>query len=125
MNFLSSVCSLDPFIKEECHTEILTRPTREMFQLGQPYEFRVKSASPGAVPRTYIVQKHSLTVFWCRKYTSIRVYDLIDAPHDEGLPILAAAANAEVLGTMKQLGMFGLAERILDAQSAAFPDFLS
>ena len=44
---------------------------------------------------------------------------------EERLPIRATATHAEVLGTMKQLGMFVLAERIIDAQSAAFPDFLS
>ena len=126
MNILSSICSMDPFIKREGHTRILYSPYAYTFQHGDPFEFEFMVDDIFASWQRYTIHKDHLSISLLRYEPRLhREFLLHEAPHREGLPTLSVVADATVLATMKRLGLFELAESILDAQSSAFPDFLS
>ena len=122
MDILTSICSLDPFIKTEGHTKILYAPTKLAFQRGHPFEFEFRFDDAFASWQRYTIYKDKLSILRLPAVVErSRVQIMKDVPHEEGLPILSVVAGAKVLATMKRLGLFELAESILDAQSSAFP----
>ena len=126
MDILTSICSIDPFIKKEGQTKILRIPTPRAFQSWDPFEFEFKVDDLIAHWQRYTIYKDTLSISYLRsKRWAYRQYLLKDAPHEEGLPILSVVADATVLATLKRLGLFELAESILDAQSSAFPGLRS
>ena len=126
MDILTSICSIDPFIKKEGQTKILCIPTPRAFQRCDPFEFEFKVDDIVAYWQRYTIYKDTLTISRLRsKPWAYREYLLKDKPHQEGLPILSIVAGAKVLATLKRLGLFELAESILDAQSSAFPSLRS
>ena len=126
MDILASICSLDPFIKTEGHTKILHTPTKLTLQMGHPFEFEFRVDDALASWQRYTIYKDKLSI---SRLPAVgwpyREQIMKDVPHEEGLPILSVVAGAKVLATMKRLGLFELAERILDAQSSAFPSLRS
>ena len=126
MDILTSICSLDPFIKTEGHTKILYAPTKLAFQRGHPFEFEFRVDDAFASLVRYTIYKDKLSIL---RLTAVvepdRVQIMKDVPHEEGLQILSVVAGAKVLATMKRLGLFELAESIMDAQSSAFPSLRS
>ena len=127
MDILTSICSLDPFIKTEGHTKILYTPTKLAFQRGHPFDFEFRVDDAFASWVRYTIYKDKLSIL---RLTAVvepyhRLQIMKDVPHEEGLQILSVVAGAKVLATMKRLGLFELAESILDAQSSAFPSLRS
>ena len=126
MDILASICSLDPFIKSEGHTKIIHTPTKMTLQMGHPFEFEFRVDDAFALWQRYTIYKDKLSISRLpSRQWPYRVYLLKEAPHQEGLPILSTVASATVLATVKRLGLFELAESILDAQSSAFPSLRS
>ena len=126
MDILTSICSLDPFIKTEGHTKILHTPTKLTLQMGHPFEFEFGVDDVLASWQRYTIYKDKLSISRLpSRQWPYRVYLLKEAPHQEGLAILSTVASANVLATMKRLGLFELAESILDAQASAFPSLRS
>ena len=126
MDILTSICSIDPFIKKEGQTTILRIPTPRAFQSWDPFEFEFKVDDLIAHWQRYTIYKDTLSISYLRsEQWAYREYLLKDAPHEEGLPVLSVIAGAPVLATLKRLGLFELAENILDAQSSAFPSLRS
>jgi len=126
MDILTSICSIDPFIKKEGQTKILHIPTPRAFQRCDPFEFEFRVDDFIAYWQRYTIYKDTLSISRLRsKPWAYREYLLKDEPHQEGVPILSIVAGAKVLATLKRLGLFELAESILDAQSSAFPSLRS
>ena len=126
MDILTSICSIDPFIKKQGHTEILHTPNLVTFQRGDPFEFEFIVDEVFASWQRYTIYPDKLSISRLRSTQwAYREYVLREVPHEEGLPILSVVAGATVLATLKRLGLFKLAESILDAQSSAFPGLRS
>ena len=126
MDILTSICSIDPFVKKEGYTKILRTPTPMTFQRGDPFEFEFIVDDVFAWWQRYTIYPDTLSISRLRSQQwAYREYLLKDAPHEEGLAILSVIADAEVLATLKRVGLFELAESILDAQSSAFPSLRS
>ena len=126
MDILTSIYSIDPLIKREGHTKILRTPALVAFQRGDPFEFEFIVDEVFASWQRYTIHPDKLSISRLRSAQwAYREYVLKDAPHEEGLPILSTVAGATVLATLKRLGLFELAESILDAQSSAFPGLRS
>ena len=124
MDVLSSIYTLDPFVNKEGFTAVIYEPTKFGFDDGQPYEFEFMVDDIFASWQRYTIYKHTISISWLHPFGG-REFKLKKAPHEKGLPVLAQVTNARVLATMKRLGLFELAERILDAQSSAFPTLRS
>ena len=126
MDILTSICSIDPFIKKEGQTRILHTPNIYAFVADNPFEFEFRVDEIFASWQRYTIYKDTLSISYLRsEQWAYREYLLKNAPHEEGLPVLSVIAGAPVLATLKRLGLFQLAENILDAQSSAFPSLRS
>ena len=120
MDVLSSICSLDPFVRLEGSITVISNPPKSQFQLGVPFSFEVVLADIWSLPECYEIYFDTLSM--SRWHRSIgRVWVLERAPHQEGVVSLARVAESITISTMKRLGLFELAESVLDAQSSAFP----
>jgi len=126
MDILTSICSIDPFIKKEGQTRILHIPNKYSFVADNPFEFEFRVDEIFASWQRYTIYKDTLSISYLRsEQWAYREYLLKNAPHEEGLPVLSVIAGAPILATLKRLGLFELAENILDAQSSAFPSLRS
>ena len=124
MNLLSSICAYTPRQNYAFCIEILHFPDREDFASGaESFVFVYGDKKPRRYAKKCIISHQTVSIW--RTCGGGQGWILKTASYEQCVRYLGYSANSEVISSLKILGAFDLAEKILDFQSCAFPDFRS
>ena len=120
MDVFASIYNLDPAPIEAGETHIRVLPDKTWFKNCKSpliWEYGLK-------PPRFATYRCTVTPWKLSIWGMSRVgqgWLMAETSHEEGLPQIARMADSQVIGALKWLGEFDLAESILNYQARAFP----